>query len=68
MADEGLFMFGDDLETILDLLEGLEAMEREFVSAVSEVSESYSFDSKISPTNQIEVCDLRCKFKQTSTL
>ena len=42
MADEGLFMFGDDLETILELSEGDEAVEREFVSAVSEVSESYS--------------------------
>ncbi|KAJ7373229.1 hypothetical protein OS493_012817 [Desmophyllum pertusum] len=36
-ADEGLFMFGDDLETILELLESDEAMEEQFVSAVSEV-------------------------------
>ncbi|KAJ7319490.1 hypothetical protein OS493_036133 [Desmophyllum pertusum] len=36
-ADEGLFMLGDDLETILELLEGDEAMEEQFVSAVSEV-------------------------------
>ena len=35
-------MFGDGLETILELLEGDEAMEREFLSAVSEESESYS--------------------------
>ena len=41
-ADEGLFMFGDDLETILELLESDEAMEEQFVSAVSEVSKSYS--------------------------
>ena len=42
MADEGLFMFGDDLETTLELLEGDEAMEKQFVSAVGEVSKSYS--------------------------
>ncbi|KAJ7352735.1 hypothetical protein OS493_034086 [Desmophyllum pertusum] len=46
-------MFGDDLETILELLEGDEAMEEQFVSAVSEV---------IVVDNELSVADWVCFF------
>ena len=40
MADEAndLFIFGDDFEAILDILERDEGLEEQFESAVSEVS------------------------------
>lgn len=48
MADEtdGLFMFGDDLEAILDVLEEDERIQDDFTEAVNLVSvEDFIFDS-----------------------
>ena len=38
---DDLFVFGDDFEAILDVLESDEAMEEDFVEAVSSVSCKY---------------------------
>ena len=43
MADAGddLFLFGDDLEAILDLLDEDESLQEQFSSVASEVSANY---------------------------
>jgi len=44
MADgiDGLFVFGEDFEAILDLLEEDEATEEQFITAVDDVSTKHS--------------------------
>ena len=60
MADEvdALFMFGDDLEAILDVLEDDEGMQNDFTAAVSLVSvEDCIFDSN-SPQIHSRICKM----------
>ena len=44
MADAGddLFLFGDDFEAILDLLDEDEALQEQFLTVASEVSVNYT--------------------------
>ena len=60
MADkvDALFMFGDDLEVILDVLEDDERIQNDFMKAVSLVSvESCIFDSN-SPQIHSRMCKM----------
>ena len=67
MADEvaALFMFGDDLEAILDVLEDNEKIQNDFTAAVSQVSlEDCIYDSNYSQIHSTTEC-AKCFCKQS---